>query len=130
MVTQGSDLRVEPTSCTPLIHAVWQEGLLRIEGESYPENTFELFDDLIEWTELYLSSSSAPLALVLSLTYLNTSSIRAMIDVFDALEDSFSTGRDVSVRWYYDHRNPRAAELGEEFKEDYTFPFVITAEQP
>jgi hypothetical protein len=27
----------------------------------------------------------------------------------------------------YDSRNPRSAELGEEFKEDYTFDFEILA---
>jgi hypothetical protein len=50
-----------------------------------------------------------------------------MIDIFDHLQAAFESGRKLSVSWLYDSRNPRSAELGEEFKEDYTFDFSITA---
>ncbi len=96
-------------------------------GESYPENTYELFDQVISWVESYLAEEETPLRLELKLNYLNTSSIRAMIDIFDLLQEAFDDGRVLEVRWLYDSRNPRSAELGEEFKEDYTFPFEILA---
>lgn len=98
-----------------------------MSGESYPENTYEFFSQVINWTQVFLNSSGAPLTLELQLSYLNTSSIRAMIDIFDLLQDASDDGKTVSVRWLYDNRNPRASELGEEFKEDYTFPFDIIA---
>jgi hypothetical protein len=63
----------------------------------------------------------------LQLNYLNTSSIRAMIDIFDRLQAAHDEGRDLSVSWLYDSRNPRSAEMGEEFKEDYSFAFTIAA---
>jgi hypothetical protein len=98
-----------------------------MNGESYPENTYEFFAQIITWTETFLAQASLPLRLELHLSYLNTSSIRAMIDIFDLLEDAQSDGKSVTVKWLYDSRNPRASELGEEFKEDYTFPFEILA---
>ena len=81
----------------------------------------------LAWTEQFLATMTSPLTLELHLSYLNTSSIRAMIDIFDLLQDANTEGKNVSVRWLYDNRNPRASELGEEFKEDYTFPFDIVA---
>jgi hypothetical protein len=96
-------------------------------GESYPENTYDIFSDIINWVELYLDHADSPLRLELHLNYLNTSSIRAMIDIFDMLQNAFESGRELAVDWLYDSRNPRSAELGEEFKEDYTFDFTITA---
>jgi hypothetical protein len=127
---EAYNLSLEATQFSPSVNADWQQGCLRMCGESYPENTYEFFAQIIAWTEQFLAQSSAPLTLELHLSYLNTSSIRAMIDIFDRLQDASVEGKDVSVRWLFDDRNPRASELGEEFKEDYTFPFDIVALDP
>lgn len=129
-MTSNSDahnLSLGATQFSPSVTADWEQGRLCMSGESYPENTYEFFAQVIAWTERFLAAASIPLKLELRLSYLNTSSIRAMIDIFDLLEDASSEGKIVSVRWLYDDRNPRASELGEEFKEDYTFPFDIVA---
>ncbi|MFM7551001.1 MAG: biofilm regulation phosphoprotein SiaC [Cyanobacteriota bacterium] len=119
------NLNLPPTSSTPAVQADWQQGVLMMSGESYPENTYELFDEIITWVESFLIEADRPLTLELHLNYLNTSSVRAMIDIFDRVQSAHDAGRAVSVRWLYDQRNPRSAEMGEEFKEDYTFAFVI-----
>lgn len=121
------NLSLEATQFSPSVDADWELGCLRMSGESYPENTYEFFAQVIAWTEDFLRAKSEPLTLELHLSYLNTSSIRAMIDIFDLLQDASAEGKSVNVRWLYDNRNPRASELGEEFKEDYTFPFDIVA---
>lgn len=121
------NLTLEATQFSPSVTADWEQGSLRMSGESYPENTYEFFAQVITWTESYLRVNNQPLTLELHLSYLNTSSIRAMIDIFDLLQDASVEGKAVRVRWFYDNRNPRASELGEEFKEDYTFPFDIVA---
>lgn len=113
------------TQSSPDIKADWDAGVLAMAGDSYPENTFELFGQVIAWVENYLCYANRPLVLELRLIYLNTSSIRAMIDIFDLLETARGKGSEVAVKWLYDYRNERVAELAEEFKEDYTFPFEI-----
>jgi len=125
--SEAFNLRLEATQFSPSVNADWQQGSLRMSGESYPENTYEFYAQIIAWTEQFLAQGSAPLTLELHLSYLNTSSIRAMIDIFDRLQDASVEGKSVSVRWLYDARNPRSSELGEEFREDYTFPFHIVA---
>ncbi|MEB3353233.1 MAG: biofilm regulation phosphoprotein SiaC [Cyanobacteriota bacterium] len=124
---QGGSLNLPATQSTPAIQADWEAGFLLMAGESYPENTYEIFDDIISWVESYLAGTDRPLKVELRLNYLNTSSIRAMIDIFDRLQNAADMGRELSVSWLYDSRNPRSAELGEEFKEDYDFEFVISA---
>ncbi len=126
-VGPGQNLIVPATQSTPSVKADWNAGLLKMAGESYPENTYDIFSDIITWVDTYLDETDSPLKLELHLNYLNTSSIRAMIDIFDRLQIAFESGRDLAVAWLYDSRNPRSAELGEEFKEDYTFDFAITA---
>lgn len=120
-----SDLSIEATQFSPDVRTDWQKGLIKMTGESYPENTYEFFAQLLEWKQSYLSETEEPLLMELHLSYLNTSSIRAMIDIFDILQEAADEGRDIRVLWQYDKRNPRASELGEEFKEDYTFTFEI-----
>jgi len=95
-----------------------------MKGDSYPENAFDLFQPVLQWMEAQLASAGT-LTMDLELVYLNTSSVRIMMDLFDTLEEAHKDGRKVIVNWYYDARNERVAELAEEFKEDLTLPFHI-----
>ena len=116
------NLSVPGSQCSPSIRADWKAGVVVMSGESYPENSFELYDQLIQWIESYLTTSEHSLTLELHLNYLNTSSVRFMIDIIDMLQSAFENNKAVLVQWMFDDRNPRSAELGSEFKEDYTFP--------
>ncbi|NLQ17467.1 DUF1987 domain-containing protein [Marinomonas sp. M1K-6] len=120
-----NDLIIEGTVSSPSVKGDWANGILHMEGDSYPENSYELYADMVAWVARYLEESSEPLTLELALLYLNTSSIKVMMDMFDEMEERFQTGRQVAVNWYFDEENERVAELAEEFKEDCTFPFNI-----
>lgn len=121
-----TDLNIPASQSTPTILGDWQSGRLAMQGDSYPENSYELFDQVIGWVERFLDRESRPLQLELELVYLNTSSVKAMMDIFDHLEEAHLAGREIGVTWRYDPRNERIAELAEEFREDCTFPFAIT----
>ncbi len=123
-----NDLRLEGTQSTPYIAADARAGTIEMRGDSYPENSFELFSPVLQWIETWLRDTQRPLAVNLHLLYLNTSSVKAMMDIFDMLEDAHREGREVAVNWYYDEQNERVAELAEEFKEDCSFPFMIASQ--
>jgi hypothetical protein len=120
-----NDFSIPGSQSTPAITADWEKGILSMQGDSYPENSFEMFGRWIDWVEAYLGEGDRLLQLELRLLYLNTSSVKAMMDIFDLLESAHRRGRKVAVHWYYDHRNERVAQLAEEFKEDFTFSFNI-----
>ncbi|GAA0520985.1 biofilm regulation phosphoprotein SiaC [Pigmentiphaga sp. GD03639] len=122
-----SNLTITGSQSTPAISGDWEAGVLTMAGDSYPENSFDLFNQVIDWVERFLAETRRPLSLELHLLYLNTSSVRAIMDVFDLLEDAHGRGHPVAVNWHYDRRNERVAELAEEFKEDCSFPFAILA---
>lgn len=120
------NLEINRTQSSPLVAADVVAGNLRMVGDSYPENSFEFFSPILAWVDRYLQGAqNSPLTLDLHLLYLNTSSVKAMMDIFDLLEDAHSDKKPVAVKWYYDSENERIAELAEEFKEDCTFPFEI-----
>lgn len=119
------NLDLPQTPSTPAILADWNKGVVQMKGDSYPENSFELFQPLIDWVDAFLAQAGSPLHLELELVYLNTSSIRSMMDIFDLLEAAHKSGKTVSTRWSYDMTNERVGQLAEEFREDCTFPFTI-----
>ncbi|WP_313408288.1 biofilm regulation phosphoprotein SiaC [Stutzerimonas kunmingensis] len=120
-----NDFSIPGSQSTPAIQSDWEKGIVSMQGDSYPENSYELFHQVYEWIERFLGEAAHPLSLELRLLYLNTSSIKAMMDIFDLLEAAYQEGRQVAVNWYNDIRNERVVELAEEFKEDCTFPFSI-----
>lgn len=122
-----NNLHIDSTQATPAITADVQAGIIEMRGDSYPENSYELFSPVMQWVEGYLAAGDRKLTLNLHLLYLNTSSVKAMMDIFDMLEEAHRAGREVAVNWYYDEQNERVAELAEEFKEDCSFPFVISS---
>lgn len=121
-------LNIPAGSSTPGVTADWAAGLLLMRGDSYPENSFEFFGPVIDWIERFLKESAAPLRLELHLVYMNTSSVKAMMDIFDLLEEAHGKGRQVSVDWIYDPRNERVLGLADEFREDCSFPFSIAVD--
>lgn len=124
-----NELQIPGSQSTPTVHGDWQAGVLSMAGDSYPENSFEMFGEIIAWVERFLEQEERPLRLELRLVYMNTSSVRAMLDIFDLLEAAHLKGRQVRVDWYYDPRNERVVTLADEFREDCTFPFQIAPEE-
>ena len=125
-----NDLNIPGTQSTPTVISDSAAGVLRMSGDSYPENSFEFFNEIIAWVENYLETSDGPLRVELRLVYMNTSSVRAMLDILDLLEIAHGKGREIRLDWFYDQRNERVVYLAAEFKEDCTFPFNITQEEP
>jgi len=120
-----NELSIEATQSTPSVEGNWETGMVSLGGDSFPENSYEFFGNVIDWIERYLAGSDRPLRLELRLMYMNTSSVKAMMDIFDMLEDAHRAGRKVEVRWHHDPDNERVADLAAEFREDCTFPFAI-----
>ena len=56
-----NDLNIASSQSTPGIESDTNAGILRMHGDSYPENSFEFFDPIIQWIEDYLRLHSEAL---------------------------------------------------------------------
>ncbi len=112
---------------SPAVYFDPDNGQLTMSGESYPENTFEFYAPIISWLKTFIAEKDLAITLNLELAYLNTGSVKCLMDIFDLLEDAFQEGRKISVIWQYHQKNSRALETAEEFSEDLTLPFQIEA---
>lgn len=118
------DLNIARTTTTPEIRYHGDSGVLTISGESYPENSFDFYAPVLEWLGRTLPTLPG-LRLEVSVSYMNSSSIKCMLDILDAIGEAHATGKKVEVVWNYETDNPRALDLAEEFRSEVTFPFSV-----
>ena len=120
-------LFIEQTKSTPKVALDPQNAKLSIAGQSYPENAFKFYEPIFVWLDEYLEQlqQNAVLEIYFHMPYINTSSSKCMMMLFEKLEEAHEAGRTVTIRWYYAQDNEIALECAEEFKEDLSLPFEI-----
>lgn len=114
---------IPATKSSPGVRFSLREGVLTMTGECYPENPFGFFGPIFDCLRAELPRMSA-LHFQVMVPYMNSSSIKCMLDLLDLLAGS-EHGCAARVSWYYDEENDRALELAEEFGEDIAIPFEI-----
>ena len=85
-------------------------GVCELIGESYLEETLKFYEPLYEWLTNYGNVLKKPLTFNFKLTYFNTSSSKAILDVLFILKDYEESGADVTVNWFYDTTNKMTME--------------------
>ena len=116
------------TTSSPEVDFNPDAGVLKISGQSYPENAPEFYHDLFIWLKDYLLAASSGIIVDLNISYMNTSSTKCMMDFIYMLEDAFNAGSDICINWHYNAKNRSMRECGEEFREDLTVQFNIIPE--
>ncbi len=114
------NLLIAASKSTPEVRFDAGANLLEIIGESYPENASKFYAPVFDWLGEYLGRVPAgtPVVVNLEIIYFNSSSSKALMNIFDLLSQAAADGRQVTVNWRYHTQNESAQECGEEFSED------------
>lgn len=119
------NLKVEKTKYTMGIDLNKDSGILEMAGSSYPENALDFFNPIINWIKDYIADIKKPILMNIKLNYLNTSSTKCILDIFEILEQYHKAGGDVKINWYYEKDDEDIKETGEELSEDFNFSIVF-----
>jgi hypothetical protein len=111
------DLHIEEGKQTPKI--VFQSGSLLIEGKSYPENSFEFYEPIIEWLDNYFSGDIPDTVIDFKMKYFNSATKQTIFDMFDIVADNSDSEERVTINWYYD----KSSDGGYEDYVDYSEEF-------
>jgi len=111
-------LQIEASQYTPKIRMDAENGMIEIVGKSYPENTFEFYNPVMEWIEEYFQNPQEKTTINMEIIYFNSSSSKLFFDFFDILEENQEKSQ-IIINWIYDQENESAKEAGEEFQEDF-----------
>ncbi|TGD95628.1 DUF1987 domain-containing protein [Methylobacterium nonmethylotrophicum] len=113
-------IQIPATSRSPLVDFDFAAGHLLLRGESYPEDAAAFYGPLLRSLRAYLEDGATPLTFDVALSYFNSSSAKALMNLFMPLEDAAQEGRPVTIRWLYAEGDDTIAEAGEDFAADFS----------
>ncbi|GIV42273.1 MAG: hypothetical protein KatS3mg034_1583 [Vicingaceae bacterium] len=109
------NLKIDPTYKSPLIIADEEKGLIEIKGRSLPENVSQVYEPLFQWIQEYIKNPRSTTTLNIQLEYFNTSTSKALMEIFNQLSILKQKGLDIKINWYYEEDDPDMEEQGEMF---------------
>lgn len=113
-----TDLQLEATSRTPAVTLDPVAGKLVIAGESYPEDITAFYAQLTAALAAYFDGGAEALDTEIRLTYFNSSSARALMELLEQLDEAAGAGSAVTVNWYCDPDDDITREFAEDIASD------------
>ncbi len=120
-----NNLIIQDTKYTMAVDFNAQTGILSMSGNSYPEDALTFFEPLNKWIEEYIEETKGEITLNIKLNYLNSSSSKCFMDIFDILENYSDDEGKVKVNWYYYVDDDEIKEAGEELLEDMSLDYDL-----
>ena len=121
------NLTLEGDYGNPTVNFNAESGELLIEGRSIPEHANLFYDPLINWVKEYVSSKPESTTLTMRVDYVNSSSQKFLLELFEKLEPLHSEGKAVVIKWHYEDDDEEMKDSGEEFEESTDVPFEFVA---
>lgn len=120
------NLKIEKAKDTFEISCEYETGIIEICGTSYPENAMEFFEPVLDWIEEYFNNSEKKeIILNMKVNYLNSSTTKCILDIFEEVENFVKKGNSGIINWYYKKNDKIIKNSGEEFLEDLVVPFKL-----
>jgi len=120
------EFSINGTTKTPMIRLNGTKGLLEMAGRSIPEVASEFYEPVVNWVTEYCRNPLSVTNVQVKFEYFNTSSSKAILDIFKKLELLHKSERStVSVKWFFERDDEAMQEAGEEYKILLSLPFEI-----
>ncbi|MDB5983768.1 MAG: Fe-S oxidoreductase [Pseudomonas sp.] len=114
------NLHIAATATSPEVDFRFDQHLLSLTGESYPENAAAFYTPILQQLHAYLAGcEGASITANIALAYFNSSSTKMLFSIFDALDRSVQSGNRVQMNWYHDEEDDTIFEFGEELRADF-----------
>lgn len=120
------NFRLEGTPKSPRVDFSASTGQLIISGRSIPENAREFYRPLIDWIEQYGQNPKINTVFDVCLEYFNTSSSKALFDLFKTAEEIQLNGKsNVVVKWKYENDDWEMRDAGLEYSRIIQIPLEM-----
>lgn len=117
-----SNLFIAATASSPEVDFRFDQHLLSLKGESYPENAAAFWGNVIDQLKQYLAQCGAGerITVNVALAYFNSSSTKMLFALFEALNAKAGQGSVVTLNWCHDAEDDTIYEFGQELHEDFS----------
>jgi Domain of unknown function (DUF1987). len=113
------NLVIAATERSPEVDFDFAAGVLSLKGESYPEDASAVFGPVFTALERYLGEPEGrSLRFDFELIYFNSSSAKALMNMFQLLDRAAGQGAVIVVNWFFAADDETMKEFGEDFSED------------
>jgi hypothetical protein len=113
------NLTIAATERSPAVDFDFAAGHLSLKGESYPEDASAVFGPIFASLEAFLATAEGrDVAFDFDLAYFNSSSAKALMNMFQMLDRAAEAGCRLTVNWHFAHDDDTMKEFGEDFSED------------
>lgn len=125
-------LKIESTKLTPGIVLDANNNVFEFFGFSLPENAIDFYQPVFDWLkgyqdELEKNKNFPEINVIFKLVYFNSSSLRQIVDIFNALGEFYKMGVPLNISWQYDSEDPAMAESGKELGDITKVPVNLVA---
>ena len=112
-------LHISAAQRTPELYFNFETNTFLLRGESYPEDVKDFYGPPIMQLEAHLEGlEGAQVRFTFEFVYLNSSTARVVMNLFDLLDSTAERGNAVTINWAFEPDDDNMEELGEEFGED------------
>lgn len=113
------NLKIAGTERSPAVDFDCATGVFTLKGESYPEDASSVFGPIFATLETFLARTTRDrLRFDIELIYFNSSSAKALMNMFQLLERAAGRGIAVEVNWIFAAEDETMKEFGDDFSED------------
>lgn len=120
-------INIAGTYDTPTIHFDPNKGIFSISGRSLPANTFEFYEPMLNAVLDYLKNPLETSKFDFKMDFINSSSTKVLQEMFYQIDQVHKKGIKVIVNWYYKFGDEDMKELGDDLRQDISFPFEFIA---
>jgi hypothetical protein len=110
----------------PKVYFNANSGKCLMEGEAFLENTWEFYEQLLNWLRSY-TETKRPIIFDFRMSYFNTSSSKGILEMLLLLKEYQDQGNDVQVNWYYQEKDVDILEEAQDFIEDTQLDMKLIA---
>jgi len=114
------NLAIPATDITPTIDFNSDTHVLKLSGESYPENAMRFFEPVVAWVKEFLNAGNdRSITVSFHFTMFNSSTAKILLDIIHELNEAADSEELVTVIWIYDEINDLIEEFGIDLQEDF-----------
>ena len=118
-------IRIEKTAKAPLF--ILRDGYIRLSGRSIPQNARQLYKICFDWIDQYIQNPEENTKIDLFFEYIDTSSIRCVVEMLTTLCSVRDDNKSVEINWYYETDDDDSYDLGMYMRAHLDVPFNIIA---
>ncbi len=116
---------IKKTFNTPEVRFSPNEGILKIEGRSIPEDPGDIYDNIIDLLKHYFENPREVTRVDIKLEYINSGSSKYLLELLRIIKANYDEGNDCIINWYYEEDDESIYELGQHYQNTIQVPFKL-----